>query len=163
MSDQTPPDGGKEGSGFTAPQTQEELDRIIEARLARERAKFVDFDKYKADAEKLASIEEANKSEIDKLRERAEKSEAENKAFKAAQKVAEWKQEVATATGIPAAALSGSTKEELEAHAEVLKGIINPAGNPPAAPSVPGLGANQAGGGTLTTAELFEDAMDGIL
>lgn len=97
--------------------TQEDLDRIIQARLARERKNLpTDYDDLKAKAEKLAQIEEANKTEAEKAQERldaAEKraGELELRATKA---------EVAAAKGVPAELLSGSTQDELEAAADAL-------------------------------------------
>lgn len=54
---------------FKAPASQEELDRIIAARLDRERKKFADYNDVKARAAKLDELEEASKSETQKLQE----------------------------------------------------------------------------------------------
>ncbi|WP_373070125.1 hypothetical protein [Gemmatimonas sp.] len=51
---------------WTAPATQADLDRIINERLTRERAKFADYDTVKARATKLDEIEAANLSDLDK-------------------------------------------------------------------------------------------------
>ena len=53
--------------------TQTDLDKIVADRLARERAKYADYDTLKSKAEQL---EAANKSEIEKMAERAAKAEA---------------------------------------------------------------------------------------
>jgi hypothetical protein len=55
--------------------TQAELDAAIRDRLQRQRDKYADYDKLKADAEKLATIEAANKTEAEKLAERVQKAE----------------------------------------------------------------------------------------
>ena len=101
---------------FKAPASQEELDRIIQSRLARDRAKFADYDELKKAADRLAQIEEANKTEAEKAAARAEAAEKraaelETKALRA---------EVANAKGVPAALLTGSTQDELEAAADAL-------------------------------------------
>ena len=101
---------------FKAPASQEELDRIIQSRLARDRAKFADYDELKKAAEKLSQLEEANKSEAEKSAARAEAAEKraaelEAKAVRA---------EVAAAKGVPVNLLTGSTQEELEAAADAL-------------------------------------------
>ena len=101
---------------FTAPQSQDDLNKIIETRLARERAKFADYDELRKAAEKLSAIEAANKSEAEKTAERlaaAEKraSELEAQALRA---------EVANEKGVPAKLLSGASREELEAAADEL-------------------------------------------
>lgn len=74
-----------------------------------------------AAAEKLAQLEEQNKSEAEKAAERLAKLEAENNALKLEKQQAQWRDEVAEATGVPASVLRGSTLEEIEAHAESLK------------------------------------------
>ena len=134
MSDDITADAGEhteqaaEETGYKPPATQEELDRIIQARLDRERKKLPnDYDELRAKAAKLAEIEEANKTEAEKTAERlaaAERraAELEAKALRA---------EVAAAKGVPAALLTGSTQEELEAAADALiafRGEQKPAG-----------------------------------
>jgi len=122
MSDDITADAGDStetdaADAFKAPASQEELDRIIEARIARERKKIpADYDELRAKAAKLAEIEESNKTEAQKLAERAEAAERraaeyESKALRA---------EVAAAKGVPVNLLTGSTQEELEAAADAL-------------------------------------------
>jgi hypothetical protein len=60
-----PPDGGP--PAFKAPSTQEDLDRIVEQRLARERAKFADYDDLKAKAAKFDEADHASKTELQRL------------------------------------------------------------------------------------------------
>lgn len=105
-----------DGKGFEAITSQEDLDRILTQRLARERSKFADYDELKAKAAKLADIEESTKSEAQKTAERiaaleAANAEAVSKALRA---------EVANAKGVPTELLKGSTQEELEASADAL-------------------------------------------
>lgn len=101
---------------FRAPESQEDLDRIIQARLDRERKRFADYDELKSKADKLSKIEEANKSEAEKAQARAEAAEK-----RAAElEVKALRAEVANAKGVPASLLSGSTQEELEAAADAL-------------------------------------------
>lgn len=93
-------------------------------------------------AKKFDEHEEANRTELEKLTARAEAAErviAEREAKESAVKLRE---EIATEKGfadrkINAAALRGSTREELEAHANELLEMV-PA--PPAAPSADGQG-----------------------
>lgn len=71
MTEQTteqPPAAAEE---FKAPASQEELNRIIGERVARERAKYADYAEAKAAAKRLAEIEEANASELEKAVKRA--------------------------------------------------------------------------------------------
>lgn len=105
-------DNGGSTGGYTPPATQEDFNKIVEARLQRERAKFADYDDLKTKA-----------SEYDKERERAEAAERKAAAYEAKEQVAAWASEIVKGSSIPANALRGSTKEELTEHFEVLKGI----------------------------------------
>jgi hypothetical protein len=76
-----PPEGDNvEGNG-KAPEektfSQEDLDRLIKERLKREKDKYADYKDLKAQAEKWAEHEEAQKTEIDKAHDKAQKAEAE--------------------------------------------------------------------------------------
>lgn len=107
---------GTEGHEFKAITSQEELDKVIQARIARERGKFADYDELKAKAEKFAEWEDAQKTEAQKAQEalaaaQKELAETRLKAERA---------EVAAAKGVPVELLSGGTREELEAAAEAL-------------------------------------------
>lgn len=101
---------------FKAPTSQEELDRIINAAVARTHKKYGDYEELRAKAAKLAEIEEANKTESEKNAERlaaaeAKAAELESRALRS---------EVAAAKGVPSNLLTGSTREELEASADAL-------------------------------------------
>lgn len=101
---------------FEAITSQDDFDARIQARIARERNRFADYDDLKASAARLAEIDAANQTESEKVAERlavAEKRavELEAKATRA---------EVAAAKGVPAELLSGSTQEQLEASADAL-------------------------------------------
>jgi hypothetical protein len=119
----TPQTGGSTASqeGFKPITTQGDLDKLVGERLGRERAKYPDYDKYKAAAEKLAQIEEASKTELERAIARAEKAEAKALGYENQAKLEAHKQEVAKETGIPSAVLEGATKEAITAHAERLK------------------------------------------
>lgn len=96
--------------------TTADIDRIVERRLERERAKYADYDKIKADAQQLAELREADKAELQKLIERAE--EAENRI--AAAEFNALKAKVAATKGVPTSSLVGTTEEELLASADEL-------------------------------------------
>lgn len=95
---------------------------------------------WKAEARKWEERSKANKAALDELTPKFEAAEAEKATL--AEKVREFETkaersktvaEVAKDAGVPADALRGDTREELEAHAEVLKALIKPSG-----PVVPG-------------------------
>lgn len=113
-----------EASGFTPITSQEDLDRVIAARLDRERKKFAGFDDYKAKAQRLDEIEEANKTELEKITERADKAEKKLAAYEQQEKLRTWKQEVSQETGVPAEVLAGDTLEAIKAHAQALSPLL---------------------------------------
>lgn len=95
-------------------------------------------------AQKYDELEEANRTEQEKLQARAEAAEkalaerdAKDAATKLAAEVAAEKSK-GLAKPIPASALRGSTREELEAHADDIIALLPEA---PAAPSADGQGA----------------------
>jgi hypothetical protein len=101
---------------FEAITSQDQFDKILGQRLSRERAKYADYDEVKAKAGKLDEIEQANKTELQKLQERADAAEKRaSKAEKESVRAA-----VASAKGVPVSSLSGDTREELEASADDL-------------------------------------------
>lgn len=108
--------GEQNSPKFEAITSQEDLDRIVQARLERERKKFADYDEAKAAQARLAKLEESNKTAEQKQQEALAKAERELEELRAAKSRAE----VAAAKGVPAELLTGSTAEELEAAADAL-------------------------------------------
>lgn len=104
----------------------QETDWRAEARKWETRAK-----ENKSAAEKLAELEESQKTEAQKLADRAAKAEAKAAEYERKEQVAAWKAEVEKTSGVPAAALAGSTLEEITAHAETLKPLIAKPAEPP--------------------------------
>lgn len=101
--------------------TQEEVNALVGKTRKEERAKFSGYEEYKAAADELRELKEKGKTELERAMERAEAAEAALAEREAAEAVAEAVREVAKATGVPEEALRGSTREEIEAHAEALK------------------------------------------
>lgn len=70
-------DEGTQGTGTTgttdAPRafSQEDVDRIVKERLARQKSQFGDYDELKARAAKLDELEEAGRSELEKAQKAA--------------------------------------------------------------------------------------------
>lgn len=67
---------GTGGDTWKPPESQAALDRIVQDRLARERAKFGDYDEAKAKAAKFDELEAASASDLEKATKRAEAAEA---------------------------------------------------------------------------------------
>jgi hypothetical protein len=113
--------GASDGTArdFTAPKDQAEFDRMVSDRLRREREKFGDYDDLKRKAGEYDKTVEAQKSETQKLNDRAaaaEKTASEHQLRALRAEVALDKK----LTPSQAKRLVGSTKEELEADAEDL-------------------------------------------
>lgn len=108
------------GSTYTPPATQEELNRIVESRLQRERNKYADYDTLK----EKASMVDTVTANLDTWKQRAEAAEAKNATYEQEKQVATWANEVATETGVPAELLTGSTKEEMSEQAKRLEKYI---------------------------------------
>lgn len=135
---QTPPESPA-GKTFT----QAELDQIVADRLARERAKYPDYETFKAKAARFDAAEEASKSELQKLTERADREKARADGLQKLIDTTNARNKVAAETGVPASLLTGETEEECKKQAEALKAWKGPTGypdthDPGAAPPVGG-------------------------
>jgi hypothetical protein len=145
LDDPTNPTGTGAGGGeYKAPETQEELNRIIADRLSRERDKFKDFDTLKEKAAKYDAAQTAGApgaSQGGDVTERLTEFEqrvsaAEQKASQTEQTLASTQAElarkdVALTKGIGAAQLpllTASTKEELEKQADAILAITRGTG-----------------------------------
>lgn len=75
-------------------------------------------------AEKLAAIEEAGKTELQRMTERAEKAESALKAYEVERERAAQVEQVAKDTGVPAVFLEGYGGDDVAAYAESIKGYF---------------------------------------
>lgn len=131
MGEQTGATGAPEGNitdnddskQFEHITSQEEFDTRIQSRIARERSKFQDYDQLKADADELAKLRDAQKTDEQRRQESDAAKDRELEALrtdKLRREVAESKSDAATGVVVPAALLTGNTREELEASADAL-------------------------------------------
>ena len=119
---------GQQGTGETRTFTQADLDRIVADRLAREKAKFADYDEAKAKAAELDKLRESEKSDLEKLQGTPEEILGE---------LSRTQNELRISRAITkhnlspedAEFLSGETDEEVEAKAAKLAARTNAAGN----------------------------------
>lgn len=107
--------------------------REQEKRAKENAAKAAEFDK----------VTEAQKSEQQRLLERAEAAEGALGAVQAAQEINDWKTQVSKQTGVPVDVLRGTDLDEIEAHAASLKALLPEPRKPG---SVPGEGRNVTAG-----------------
>lgn len=101
--------------------TQADVDRIIGERIARAKESYADYDDLKAAASRLKEIEDAGKSEQQKLNDQLadlQKQLAQRDKDVSELETAKLRAEVAATRKVPPHRLSGTTKEELEADAD---------------------------------------------
>ena len=129
----SPPDGGTQdgdedkdqspSGGFRPISSQEDLDRVIGEYLARERARYSDYDEVKAKAKQFDADQEARKTEEQKAADRLTALEARAAAAEARAAEAEAaavRAQVAAARGVPEAFLTASDKGAAEKQADAL-------------------------------------------
>ncbi|MBR6473427.1 MAG: hypothetical protein IKS99_06885 [Firmicutes bacterium] len=106
--------------------TQEEVNQMIGERLARERAKFSNYEELEAKAHKFDEIEEKSKTELQKATEKANALQAELDGLKKANSVRELREKVAKEKQIPAHLLTADTEDELNAQADAILSFAKP-------------------------------------
>lgn len=100
--------------------TQEDVNRIVQERIIRDRKDRADYDELKAKADKFDALEEASKSELQKATERAEKLEAELTSMKRETEIREMRQRVSAETGVPIDLLNGEDEEACKNQANAI-------------------------------------------
>lgn len=118
-----------QGGEFKAPATQADLDRIVQDRVARERAKYADYEDLKAAAAQSTGFQ----SRISELEAANGELTGKVQTFETEKQRATLVSDVAKVKNVPADALRGNTREELEAHADTLAALLKPSG-----PVIPG-------------------------
>ena len=156
MSDENAPEGANGGNndGWTPPASQDELNRIIAERVAREKAKYSDYADLKAKASKFEELDAASKSELQRATERAEQAERERDAVRAET----LRLSIIAKHQIPAdyhEFISGETEEDLEAKAQKVLSLIDSSKPDPFPKADPSQGAR--GAGKSTTADIFAE------
>jgi hypothetical protein len=162
MSDETTPEGGNNSGETPAADefqpitSQEDLNRIIGERVKR--AKPADYDDLRAKAARLDEIEEANKTEQQKLADRL--AEAEKSAQQAQTEALRFK--IASKFGVSDEDadlfLTGTDEDTLTKQAERLAARNEEAGKPRAPKPDPNQG--RVSSGTSSTADQFAAAIE---
>lgn len=119
--------GNEPGKTFT----QEQLDAIVQDRLARERAKYTDYDDLKAKAEKFDRIEENSKTELQKAQDSASALKKELDALKSQNSIKDIRSKVASEMKVPESLLSGNDEESCKAQAKAILEFAKPTGDYP--------------------------------
>lgn len=129
--------------------TQEEVDKLVEDRIWRERDKFKDYDVLKEKAAKFDEIEEAGKTELQKANEKNAALEAELTSLKNAASVRSIREKVSQETGVPIHLLHGEDEESCTAEANEIVKFAKPS-----YPSVKD-GGEPAHGAKMTKADIL--------
>jgi len=136
---ETTPEADNENQEQPAPKPTETVD-FWKAK-AREQEKRA---KANADAAaRLAALEDADKTELQRERDAREAAQREAAELRAEREVEGWKAQISKKFGIPADVLRGSTLDEIEDHAASLKALLPEPRTPGA---VPGEGRTVTGG-----------------
>lgn len=122
-------DSNDQGNEFKPPATQADLDRIIQDRVARVKNQYADYDDLKAKAGQVEGLQ----SRISELEAANGDLTGKIQTFEQEKERATLVSEIAKEKGVPASALRGTTREELESHADELAALIKPS-----APVIPG-------------------------
>lgn len=143
----TTPDAPEEGNGFQPITSQEQLDKVIGGRINAVKKQFADYDTWRTKAQELEEANGSLSAEAKTLRDKVAKYEAD-------QERSQWAQEIAKSAGVPAEALRGNTREELEAHAATIKALLVPPPTPKNRTPVPPGRSDQGDGGSRAAAAL---------
>jgi uncharacterized protein YhaN len=118
--------GNETGKTFT----QAELNAIVEARLARERDKYADYDSLKEKAGKYDEAEESKKTELQKATDKMSALQKELDALKSANTVKAIREKVAKDTEVPVELLTADTEEACKAQADAILKFARPKSYP---------------------------------
>lgn len=108
--------------------TQAEMDAIIGDRLARERAKYADYEDVKAKASKYDEEQEASKTELQKATERADALQKQIDVMTKEKDIQKIRDKVASEMKVPASLLTGDTEEACKTQAQGILDFAKPQG-----------------------------------
>lgn len=167
--------GKVEKPSFKAIESQDALDKIIQDRVAREKKKYSDFDKYKDAYDKLSAVEAQKETEArEKLSfeerltaERAdwEKQKSTLESELEGLRLSQLRAEVAAAKNVPAALigrLQGATKDELEADADALLAAVVPKASQTHRPEPVGGGAPKTSASAAVDGDMLDRVYNSI-
>lgn len=110
--------------------TQEEVDSIVEGRLARERQKYADYEDLREKASKYDEYQEQSKTELQKEKEKSDALQAKLTALEKEGTVRQVREKVAKDTNVPAELLTGEDEESCKKQAEAILKFAKPKSYP---------------------------------
>lgn len=87
---------------------------------ARSKENFDKLEALKEKADKWDELQEQGKSELERTKEELSAAQAKVEAYEKAEQTRAWAAEIAAETHVPASVLRGSTKEEMQEHAQAI-------------------------------------------
>ena len=110
--------------------TQEEVDSIVEGRLAREKQKYADYEDLREKASKYDEYQEQSKTELQKEKEKSDALQAKLTALEKEGTVRQVREKVAKDTNVPAELLTGEDEESCKKQAEEILKFAKPKSYP---------------------------------
>ena len=110
--------------------TQAEMNAIIRDRVNREKEKYADYETLREKAGKFDAAQEAAKSDLEKVTERADTLQKQLDELLRKDSLRQVREKVAQETGVPADLLFGDTEEACKEQAEAIKNFARPKGYP---------------------------------
>ena len=101
--------------------TQEEVNKMMETRVYKERQRFADYDELKEKAQKFDEMNGSYNEELLKERQRADELQSQLDALNEQNAIRSTKEKVSSETGVPANLLTGNDEETCRAQAEAIK------------------------------------------
>ena len=101
--------------------TQTELNTIVSDRLARERAKYADYNDLKAKAAQFDEAASASRADLEAANARAQDLQNQLDALNRANELRRIRERVAVETGVPANLLTGETEEDCTSQADAIR------------------------------------------
>ena len=106
--------------------TQAEVNAMIQDRLARERAKYADYDALRTKAAQFDTVQEASNAALKKATERGDELQKQVDELTAANTLRQLHSKVALETGVPAELLTGETEEACQTQAAAILKFAKP-------------------------------------
>lgn len=157
----TPESAGSESTAENPGRTftQDELNAIVQKRIAETQRKYSDYESLKEKAGKYDAVQEAGKTELEKATSKADKYEKLYNDLVAQNKIQTIRSNISEKTGVPVSLLTATTEEDCEAQARAILAFAKPETSTFGYPTVRDTGETRATG-KKTTADLFGDWMN---
>lgn len=138
-------------------ESQDDFDKLVGARITREREKYADYDGLKTEVATLRAATESHEAAVQAEKDRADAAEKWKVDRESADALDADRASVAKEFGVPANALRGSSKKDFEAHAADLKPLVTAQHGP----VIPNQGTTPTVSAAVETDRAFADFLTG--